>query len=88
MELMSRQDTRPLAVCDLRGEDNRLSEILAEQFPHVKYLSLQQFFAEIEETKKDTHSKVTALKNLLLEKAQAFMQRTELRPLGWDDLCA
>lgn len=88
LELMSRQDTRPLAVCDLRGEDNRLSELLAAQFPHVKYLSLQQFFAEIEETKKDTHSKVTALKNLLLEKAQAFMQRTELRPLGWDDLCA
>ncbi|MFS4459398.1 hypothetical protein [Bdellovibrio sp. HCB2-146] len=88
VELMSRQDTRPLAVCDLRGEDNRLADMIAEQFPHVKYLSLQQFFAEIEETKKDTHNKITTLKNLLFEKAQAFMQRTELRPLGWDDLCA
>ncbi len=51
-------------------------------------MSLQQFFAEIEEMKKDTDVKIKTLKEHLLEKALAFVQRTELRPLGWDDLCA
>ncbi|KYG68534.1 hypothetical protein AZI87_04640 [Bdellovibrio bacteriovorus] len=88
LELMSKQDTRPTAVFDLRGEENELDSLIAEKFPHVVFMGLHQFFAEIEETKKDTHNKIQALKAHLLEKAVAFMQRTELRPLGWDDLCA
>lgn len=88
LELMSRQDTRPKYVFDLRGEENNLSSLVAVQFPHVSFMALHQFFAEIEENKKETDQKVRALKDTLLQKALAFMQRTELRPLGWDDLCA
>jgi glutamyl-tRNA reductase len=88
LELMHKQETRPGAIFDLRGEDNSLASLLAAQFPQVSLLSLHQFFAEIEETKKDTHSKILTLKERLLEKSVAFMQRTELRPLGWDDICA
>ena len=88
VELMIKQDTRPTAVYDLRGEDNRLAEIVAAQFPHVAFMGLHKFFAEIEETKKDTTTKLEALKAALLERALAFTQRTELRPLGWDDICA
>ena len=88
LELMSRQETRPLAVYDLRGEENQLQQLLQEQFPHVTFMGLQRFFSEIEDIKKDSQLKILALKAQLLEKAQAFIQRTELRPLGWDDLCA
>lgn len=88
LELMSRQDTRPKYVFDLRGEENNLPALVAVQFPHVSLMGLQQFFAEIEENKKETDLKVRTLKENLLKKAFAFMQRTELRPLGWDDLCA
>ncbi|MEN0059055.1 MAG: hypothetical protein AAGB31_09485 [Bdellovibrio sp.] len=88
LELLHRQETRPLFVYDLRGEDNNLASLINSQFPYIQLMSLQQFFAEIEETKKETQHKLQVLKEHLLEKSQAFMQRTELRPLGWDDLCA
>lgn len=88
LELMSRQDTRPTAIFDLRGEENKLNDLLKVQFPHVSLMSLQKFFAEIEETKKETQTKIQAIKQALLEKAVAYTDRTELRPLGWDDLCA
>lgn len=88
LELMSKQDTRPLAVFDLRGEENQLPALVEKQFPRVKVMALQQFFSEIEETKKDTQTKLQAIRAHLLEKALAFTQRTELRPLGWDDICA
>lgn len=88
LELMHKQDTRPLMVFDLRGEENQLQDLLNLHFPHVTLMGLHQFFAEIEENKKDTQTKIQALKESLFEKSLAFMQRTELRPLGWDDLCA
>lgn len=88
LELINMQGAEPLAIYDLRGEENDLPSLLANQFPHVTLMGLHQFFAEIEETKKDTQTKIQAIKQNLFEKAVAFMQRTELRPLGWDDLCA
>ncbi|MDG0815310.1 NAD(P)-binding domain-containing protein [Bdellovibrio svalbardensis] len=88
LELLGKQDTRPQGVFDLRGEDNKLADLAHAQHPHVKVMSLQQFFSEIEENKKDTQTKLETIKAYLLEKALAFTQRTELRPLGWDDICA
>lgn len=88
VELLNKQDTRPKYIYDLRGEENQLQEIIASQFSHITYTGLHKFFAEIEETKKDTTLKLEAVKQVLLEKAIAFKNRTELRPLGWDDICA
>lgn len=88
LQLVRRQEGRPQAIYDLRGEDNSLAQKMQEEFPHIEVTSLHQFFAEIEETKKETTFKVQTLKESLLDKALAFVQRTELRPLGWDDLCA
>ncbi|MGZ3774333.1 MAG: hypothetical protein ACXVCY_11995 [Pseudobdellovibrionaceae bacterium] len=87
LELIGLQNT-PTAIYDLRGEENDLASMLASQFPQVTLMGLHQFFAEIEETKKDTQVKLQAIKQDLFNKSVAFMQRTELRPLGWDDLCA
>lgn len=88
LELMGKQENRPHAIFDLRGEENTLPALSQKQFPQVQVMGLQQFFAEIEETKKDTQAKLQAIKNYLLEKALSFTHRTELRPLGWDDICA
>lgn len=88
LELIRMKDHRPTVVYDLRGEENNLSALLAAEFPNVDLMGLRQFFAEMEETKKDTQNKIQAIKYNLFEKAITFMQRTELRPLGWDDLCA
>ncbi|MEK2689045.1 hypothetical protein [Bdellovibrio sp. GT3] len=88
LELISKQDTRPHVIYDLRGEENNLPALIAKQFPHVTVMTLQQFFAEIEETKKDRQTKIEQIRKFLFEKALAFAQRTELRPLGWDDICA
>lgn len=88
VELMNKQENRPHAVYDLRGEQNALATIVASQFPHAEFMGLHNFFAEIEETKKDTTTKLEALKSALLDRSRAFVQRIELRPLGWDDICA
>ncbi|WP_413558797.1 hypothetical protein [Bdellovibrio sp. HCB209] len=88
LELISKQDTRPHVIYDLRGEENNLPALIESQFPRVTLMTLQQFFAEIEETKKDRLTKLEQIRSYLLEKALAFAQRTELRPLGWDDICA
>lgn len=76
------------AVFDLRGEENNLSAMIHELFPQTSYLGLQQFFSEIEDIKKEAHNKIQSLRTHLHEKAVTFIHRCELRPLGWDDLCA
>lgn len=88
LQLIRRQEGRPRAIYDLRGEENSLISRVQQEFSHIEVMSLHQFFAEIEETKKETSLKVDSLKEGFLQKALAFIQRTELRPLGWDDLCA
>jgi len=88
LDLLAKQEGRPVMIFDLRGEENDLVNLAAEQYPHIQVMGLHRFFAEIEEIKKDTQVKIEALKETLLEKALAFTQRTELRPLGWDDICA
>lgn len=88
LNLLRSMHCPPSYIFDLRGEENQLALSAATYSPQTQVLGLHQFFSEIEETKKETSSKILALKMYLHEKAQAFMQRTELRPLGWDDLCA
>lgn len=88
LNLLNRQDTRPKAIYDLRGEKNNLAQLINEHFPQVTYCSLSDFFGEIELAKKETIQKISELKVSLAERALAFTQRTELRPLGWEDICA
>jgi glutamyl-tRNA reductase len=88
LKVLSQMPLPPSVIYDLRGEKNSLSILLQVQFPQVEVMSLEKFFSEIEETKKDTESKLKTLKKYLLEKALTFIYRTELRPLGWEDICA
>ncbi|NUN07120.1 MAG: NAD(P)-binding domain-containing protein [Bdellovibrio sp.] len=88
LNLLDSMPCPPASIFDLRGEENNLALGASQRAPQTQVLGLQQFFSEIEETKKETSVKLLALKMYLQEKALAFMQRTELHPLGWDDICA
>lgn len=76
------------AIFDLRGEENNLENLLKQNSSEISVTGLEKFFSAIEETKKETQVRLDALKNLIIQRAAAFTQRTEIRPLGWDDLCA
>ncbi len=86
MNLIAKNNSQPKFLYDLRGEENALAFLLAGH--RIQYVSLHKFFAEIEENKKESQQRVEMIKHLLLERAREFSQRTELRPMGWDDLCA
>ncbi len=88
LQILDRQEARPCAIYDLRGEDNLLALTIQQRFPHIKFMGLQKFFTEMEENKKEIEIKRHIISGLIKEKTQEFMQRCELRPLGWDDLCA
>lgn len=88
LDLIHRQEINPRKIFDLRGEKNNLKSLIHAQCPQVSLMTLQDFFNEIEGCKKETEIRVQKLKDILSERAQSFIQRTELRPLGWDDLCA
>lgn len=88
LEVIQNMPLPPSVIYDLRGEKNILTSLVQVNFPEVQVMCLQKFFSEIEETKKDTESKLQTLKKYMLEKALTFIYRTELRPLGWEDICA
>ena len=88
LQILGRQKTCPFAIYDLRGEDNLLALSIQQRFPHIKFMGLQKFFNEMEENKKEIEIKRQKISGLIKEKTQEFMRRCELRPLGWDDLCA
>lgn len=73
-------------VFDLRGEVNQLPDLLAHT--GLKIHTLQQLFDEMSESRKENLEKILVLKALIADKTLQFHERTELRPLGWDDLCA
>ncbi len=73
-------------ICDLRGEENQLPELLAHK--NVKVISLEQFFKDLEEIKENNSRQIAEIKNLIRERTHAYMNRCEHRPYGWDDVCA
>lgn len=75
-------------VYDLRGEENSLIEIIQDFFPQIKVVPLKGLFAELEQCRSSYHEKMEQIKSLIQQRSIEYFQRTELRPLGWDDLCA
>ncbi len=75
-------------VYDLRGEENSLVEIINDFFPNIKIVPLKGLFAELEQCRTSYHEKMQQIKSLIQLRSIEYFQRTELRPLGWDDLCA
>ncbi|MGZ3818213.1 MAG: hypothetical protein ACXWRZ_16245, partial [Bdellovibrio sp.] len=69
LQLVAKQSDNLSAIFDLRGEENNLPSLLSLQNPSVSFMGLNQFFAEMEETKKDTQMKIQTIKQSLFEKA-------------------
>ena len=54
----------------------------------IKYTSLDEFFALAQKAEESSQQKRRELMKLSSELARKFYLRIEVRPLGWDDLCA
>lgn len=86
LNLLQSHGSKVRRIFDLRGETNQLPEMLANTT--WKVVSLADLFAELEDSRKENVEKIKSLKNLIAERVVQFTERSELRPLGWDDLCA
>jgi len=69
-------------ILDLRGELQN-----PELFKDYQFIGLKDFFASIEQNKKDLSQRVVTLKELVQRKAQEYYERSLYRPYGWEDLC-
>lgn len=88
LQLLDRNGAAVRRIFDLRGEKNHLAPLLQERGDGIELTSLNQLFAEMEEARKENAEKISALKRIITEKVLQFQDRSEHRPLGWDDLCA
>jgi glutamyl-tRNA reductase len=78
--------TQSKMIFDLRGEKNHLPSRLRNS--RKQLFTLQEMFAELAGSKKDNDKKINHIKNVIIEHVAQFMERSELRPMGWDDICA
>jgi glutamyl-tRNA reductase len=74
---------RTLEIIDLRAADQRTP--FAGGF-HV--ITLDDIFRQVEPMALDTARRLTDARREAISRGRAFRQREELRPFGWDDLCA
>jgi glutamyl-tRNA reductase len=87
---VSQADIEPLAVCyprifeviDLRGRHERHACIT-----NCRLITLDDLFREAAELDPGVQA-LAAARREIRELSRAFADRDELRPLGWDDLCA
>ncbi len=73
-------------IFDLRGEQNQL-KLLATNMG-LDVLSLEDMFAELAGSRTENEHKVAHIKKVITQRVDQFMERSELRPMGWDDICA
>jgi glutamyl-tRNA reductase len=87
--LVEKAGLRLKKIFDLRGEENRLPESFIEMnSSSVKVSSLKDMFAELAGSNRENESKINLIKQVISERVVRFMERSELRPMGWDDICA
>lgn len=86
VQLLQEYGSQTRAIFDLRGEAHQLPQMLAGSQWQV--YSLQDLFTELDESRKENLERIKAITNIIHERVVQFTERSELRPLGWDDLCA
>lgn len=87
-QLLQQQGPQVRVIYDLRGEVNRLPELVAALNAEIQVISLADLFSALEESRKENQEKIKSIKKVISERVVQFMERSELRPMGWDDLCA
>lgn len=70
-------------VVDLRGSDQRTT--LSRSTPVI---TLEDLFAAVPDSASAAAHRVADARADILKRAQAFAGREQLRPFGWDDVCA
>ena len=73
----------PRYILDLRGES--ATDPLSP-FPQAK--SLREIFLEIEENREKLSGRIKAAQQTLTELTTQWEQAVQVRPFGWDDVCA
>ncbi len=86
MNLLEQHGHQVKFIYDLRGEKNHLPELAQKR--DLQVIALSELFVQLEEFRKENLEKIQAIKNIISERVVQFMERSELRPMGWDDLCA
>lgn len=77
-------------VFDLRATGFKELNQLMTEFkinPEIEMISLQNFFEVFNDDQSKFSRLKDELKNLIRTKSSDFILRSEIRPLGWDDLC-
>jgi glutamyl-tRNA reductase len=70
-------------VIDLRGERD-----LGRLDVAAPVINLDEIFAEVESTRRESVQHVQAARASVMQLSREYDLRDELRPFGWDDLCA
>jgi hypothetical protein len=73
---------RIVRVIDLRSAED------GESFNSASVVTLDDVFASVEASSADTRARVERARRDIRDMAAAFDERPQLRPFGWDDLCA
>ena len=84
-QFLLNQTIQPKVIIDLRGELNSLKRFVPAG---TRLVVLTEFFKQLEDSKKELEEKITILQIFIRAQSLDFINRVELRPLGWDDLCA
>jgi hypothetical protein len=74
---------RAIDVIDLRAADQRTAFDAG-----LRVLTLDDIFLQVQPTTLAATRRIADAKREILSRGHAFRQREELRPFGWDDLCA
>jgi glutamyl-tRNA reductase len=87
-ELVEKAGGQIKKIFDLRAEENRLPDFIEGKSSLVKISSLKDMFAELAGSNQENEHKINHIKKVISERVVRFMERSELRPMGWDDICA
>ena len=85
VEQVTSSENKVKTIYDLRGEENQLENLLKG---HTDVLPLYEFFKTLEHHKIELQQKIQQIQDIIRERSLAFVNRIELRPHGWDDICA
>lgn len=85
-ELKKRQFS-PSIILDLRSAREKESNQLSQSHS-TRYVDLETFFATFQENRNKNQTIVAQAKSEIVKMAHDFSLRAEVRPLGWDDICA
>jgi len=87
-ELILQSGNRYSLVLDWRGEDHLNEELKVLSVNIKKYIDFSSLMRAFEIEKKGLEDRLKPARAAIESKVATFNQRSHVRPLGWDDLCA